>query len=101
MYNDISKGFQLTFPNGVILGFWKSLQKSKKSYDLMINNGKDNVFYKVGNITDIDKRETVIEKLEYEVFSEQCFEQAKKECDGLDCAWCGIADFPREVSNDQ
>ena len=49
-----SKGFQLTFPNGTILGFWKPLRKGQKSYDLMINNGKDNCFYKVGNITDID-----------------------------------------------
>ena len=41
-------------------------------------------------------RETAREKLEYEIFSEQCFEQEKKEeekkriqCDGIDCAWCG------------
>ena len=48
-------------------------------------------------------RETVYEKLEYEMFSEQCAKQAKEEqakCDGLDCAWCGIADCPREVNND-
>lgn len=49
-----TKGFQLTFPNGAILGFWHPLRKGQKSYDLMINNGKDNYFYKVGNITDID-----------------------------------------------
>ena len=46
-------------------------------------------------------RETAQEKLEYEIFSEQCFEQEKKEekkkkikrseCPygGIDCAWCG------------
>lgn len=41
-------------------------------------------------------RETAQEKLEYEIFSEQCFEQEKKEkekkkihCEGIDCAWCG------------
>lgn len=49
-----TKGFQLTFPNGAILGFWSPLRKGQKSYDLIINNGKDNCFYKVGNITDID-----------------------------------------------
>ena len=44
-------------------------------------------------------RETAYEKLEYEIFSEQCAEQAEEEqlkCDGLDCAWCGIVDCPRE-----
>lgn len=43
-------------------------------------------------------RETAQEKLEYERFSEQCAEQAKEElkCDGIDCAWCGIVDCPRE-----
>lgn len=47
-------------------------------------------------------RETAQEKLEYEIFSEQCFEQEKKEkenkiqCDGIDCAWCGIIECPRE-----
>lgn len=43
-------------------------------------------------------RETAQEKLEYEIFSEQCFEQEKKEkiqCDGIDCAWCGIIECPR------
>lgn len=48
-------------------------------------------------------RETAQEKLEYEVFSEQCFEQEKEEeerkmqCDGIDCAWCGIVECPREA----
>ena len=45
-------------------------------------------------------RETVHEKLELETFSEQCFKQAKEACDGIDCAWCGIVECPREVSND-
>ena len=49
-----TKGFQLTFPNGAVLGFWSPLRKGQKSYDLMIKNIKDNCFYKVGNITDID-----------------------------------------------
>lgn len=48
-------------------------------------------------------RETAQEKLEYEIFSEQCFEQEEKEkriqCDGIDCAWCGIIECPREKSN--
>ena len=47
-------------------------------------------------------RETAQEKLEYEIFSEQCFEQEREkeerkkkikrsECPygGIDCAWCG------------
>ena len=38
-------------------------------------------------------RETAQEKLEYEIFSEQCFEQEKEKkekryCEGIDCAWC-------------
>ena len=44
-------------------------------------------------------RETAQEKLEYEIFSEQCFEQEKEkriQCDGIDCAWCGIIECPRE-----
>lgn len=48
-------------------------------------------------------RETAQEKLEYEIFSEQCFEQEKEkkkiQCDGIDCAWCGIIECPREKSN--
>ena len=53
-------------------------------------------------------RETAQEKLEYEIFSKQCFEQEKEEekkekiqCDGIDCAWCGIVECLREVSNDR
>ena len=49
-----SKGFQFRFPNGAVLGFWFPLRKGQKSYDLMLNNGKDNCYYKVGNITDIN-----------------------------------------------
>lgn len=44
-------------------------------------------------------RETYMEKVEYEVWSEQCAEQAREEelrCDGLDCAWCGEVNCPRE-----
>lgn len=49
-------------------------------------------------------RETYIEKVEYEVWGEQCAAQAREEelkCDGLDCAWCGIVDCPREKTNDR
>lgn len=57
MVVEIKKGFQLEFPNGVILGFWYPLEKGKKSYDLVVStqdkeHGK--VFVKVGNITNID-----------------------------------------------
>ncbi len=49
------KGFQMTFPNGAILQFTSPVfNPHQKSYDLMINNGKDNCFYKVGTIKDID-----------------------------------------------
>lgn len=54
MIQQRSKGFQLTFPNGAVLGFWSPLRKGQKSYDLVLSNGKDNCYYKVGNITDID-----------------------------------------------
>ena len=49
----------------------------------------------------MEDRETAQEKLEYEIFSEQCFEQEKEkiQCDGIDCAWCGIIECPREKSN--
>ena len=54
MIQQRSKGFQFTFPNGAILGFWHPIREGQKSYDVMLNNGKDNCFYKVGNITNID-----------------------------------------------
>lgn len=45
-------------------------------------------------------RETYIEKVKYEVWSGQCAEQAREEeellCNGLDCAWCGEINCPRE-----
>lgn len=44
-------------------------------------------------------RETYIEKVEFEIWSEQCAAQAREEelyCDGLDCAWCGEVNCPRE-----
>lgn len=44
-------------------------------------------------------RETYIEKVEHEIWTEQCAAQAKEEelkCDGLDCAWCGEVNCPRE-----
>ena len=50
-------------------------------------------------------RETYIEKVEYEVWSEQCAAQAREEeelnCDGLDCAWCGEVNCPREKAYDR
>lgn len=49
-------------------------------------------------------RETYIEKVEFEIWSEQCAAQAREEelkCDGLDCAWCGEVDCPREKHYDR
>lgn len=49
-------------------------------------------------------QETAQAKLEYEMFSEQCAEQEEEEeleCDGIDCAWCGIVDCPREKNKSQ
>ena len=48
-------------------------------------------------------RETIQDKLEAEIRCEQMAEQIKEEikCDGLDCAWCGIVECPREVKNDR
>lgn len=58
---EYSKGFQLTFSNGTILGFWKSISnKKQKSYDLVISNGKDNCFHKVGTVKDIDSLKEII-----------------------------------------
>lgn len=59
-----TKGFQLTFPNGAILGFWHPIKKGQKSYDLMIGNGKDNCFYKVGTIKDIDTLRSMLNDME-------------------------------------
>ena len=57
---DTGKGFQFKFPNGAILGFWAPIRKGQKSYDLMVNDGKDNCFYKVGTIKDIDTLREII-----------------------------------------
>lgn len=52
----MTKGFTLTNQNGSKLSVSKSvLNKKQKSYDVMVNNGKDNIWYKVGIIKDIDK----------------------------------------------
>lgn len=35
-------------------------------------------------------KETIEEKIECEIFKEQCAEQIRQErqCEGIDCAWC-------------
>lgn len=41
--------------NGCMLAFEKSVfNKKQKSYDVMFNNGKDNCWYKIGIIRDIE-----------------------------------------------
>ena len=62
MIQQRSKGFQFTFPNGAILGFWHPTRTGQNSYDLMLNNGKDNCFYKVKNITNIDMINEVLNR---------------------------------------
>lgn len=58
----MTKGFTLTNQNGSKLSVSKSvLNKKQKSYDVMVNNGKDNIWYKVGIIKDIDKLKEVLE----------------------------------------
>lgn len=52
----MNKGFTLTSYNGSKLSISKSVINTKqKSYDVLVNNGKDNIWYKVGIIRDIDK----------------------------------------------
>lgn len=52
----MNKGFTLTSHNGSKLSISQSVINTKqKSYDILINNGKDNIWYKVGIIRDIDK----------------------------------------------
>lgn len=52
----MTKGFILINQNGSKLSVSKSVINAKqKSYDVLVNNGKDNIFYKVGIIKDIDK----------------------------------------------
>lgn len=52
----MNKGFTLTSSNGSKLSISKSVINTKrKSYDVLVNNGKDNIWYKVGIIRDIDK----------------------------------------------
>lgn len=54
--NLMNKGFTLTSRNGSKLSISKSIINTKqKSYDVLVNNGKDNIWYKVGIIRDIDK----------------------------------------------
>ena len=56
----MTKGFTLTNQIGSKLSVSKSvLNKKQKSYDVMVNNGKDNIWYKVGIIKDIDKLKEV------------------------------------------
>ena len=52
----MTKGFTLTNQNGSKLSVSKSvINKNQKSYDVLVNNGKDNIWYKIGIIKDIDK----------------------------------------------
>ena len=52
----MNKGFTLKSHNGSRLSVSKSVINTKqKSYDVLVNNGKDNIWYKVGVIRDIDK----------------------------------------------
>lgn len=52
----MNKGFTLTSYNGSKLSISKSVINTKqKSYDVLVNNGQDNIWYKVGIIRDIDK----------------------------------------------
>lgn len=52
-----------------------------------------------------EQKERLIEKIEYDIKSDMIAqkkeEEKKKEkriqCDGIDCAWCGIVECPREV----
>ncbi len=47
-------GFSLQFSNGCTLSFERPFYNSKqKSYSILFNDGKDNVWYKVGLIKDI------------------------------------------------
>ena len=57
----MNKGFSLTMPNGYKLCFYSPVDKKKKSYDILVNNGKDNAYYKIGNLQDIDTMEKVFD----------------------------------------
>ncbi len=50
-----SEGLKIILPNGVIFEFIPpDCTTYIENYDLIVNNGKDNRFYKVGTIKDID-----------------------------------------------
>lgn len=52
----MNKDFTLISHNSGKLSISKSVINTKqKSYDVLVNNGKDNIWYKVGIIRDIDK----------------------------------------------
>lgn len=55
------KGFSLVMPNGYKLCFYTPFDIRKKSYDILINNGIDNVYTKVGNLQDIETMEKVFD----------------------------------------
>ncbi len=55
----MSKAFSITLANGVQFYFCKTFSK-KKSYDFLVSTENDNVYYKVGNITDIDRLKEVL-----------------------------------------
>lgn len=63
MESNECKGFSLEFPNGYKLSFEKSVfNKKQKSYDVLINDGKNNCWYKIGLIKDINMLHKIIEK---------------------------------------
>ena len=48
-------------PNGYKLCFYNPINPKQKSYDIMVNNGKDNNYYKIGILKDINSIEKVFE----------------------------------------
>lgn len=56
-----SKGFILTNQlNGSQLWITEVHNPKQKSYDVLVSNGKENVWYKVGIIRDIDKLNEIL-----------------------------------------
>lgn len=58
----MSSPFILISPNGTKLHICKSVfNKKQKSFDVMFNNGKDNNWYKIGTIKDLETFEKFME----------------------------------------
>lgn len=56
-----SKGFTLTNQlNGSQLWITKAHNPKQKSYEVLVSDGKQNVWYKVGIIRDIDKLNEIL-----------------------------------------